>query len=75
MCSQLNKKQPLLFDFIMYHSMKSQFAKSNNVEPTEFITYFSVMVQVLVKVSVGYTSIIPINRYFLAETIYPTTFS
>ena len=35
MCSRLNKKQRLLFDFIMYHSMISRFTEDNNMKPIE----------------------------------------
>ena len=41
MC-HLNKKQRLLFDFIMYHSMISRFTEDNNMNPIEpYLTFLS----------------------------------
>ena len=49
MCSQLNKKQHLLFDFIMYRSMRSCVQKITIWSQLRHITYFSVVMQVFVK--------------------------
>ena len=34
-CSQLNKRQCLLFDSIMYHLLITRFAEDSNMEPIE----------------------------------------